>query len=206
VCVELIDQAIGIASPDEPEDASVRLVHGPALARHVVVHRPVGLGGVPQQSDQAHGVAVLLRFEKGEVETAVRVELTGHVTGLGERRAVVGGACHPLDHLVVELGERASGGPLLKHLPELVDLDQVIDVELGDEVPATRPIDELALSFKDAQGLANRRDADSNALRDFLLAHPLSGDEIPRDHGVSQPADGVLVGRVRTAGRRLHGQ
>lgn len=57
--------------------------------RRVVVHRSIGLGGVPEQPDDTRGVHHVGRFQQSEMEPSIRFQLSRHVATLGSHGALV---------------------------------------------------------------------------------------------------------------------
>ncbi len=97
-----------------------------------------------------------------------------------------------------------AGSPLLEQPPEVVDLLQIRDPQLGDEVAAPREVADLTLLLEHAQRLTNRRDADSQRLGHLLLGNPLPGPQLTSDDRAAQGVERMLAGRARAGRGRDH--
>ena len=107
----------------------------------------------------------------------------------------LGGQVDPLVGVGVELRQGPARRPTLDQPAQVVDLVQVVEVELGDEVAAPRPVGELTLLLEHRQRFAHRRQADPEPLGDLLLAHPVAWFQLARDEGVAEAFDRMLGGR-----------
>src|SRR5262249_41732765 len=100
----------------------------------------------------------------------------------------------PLQRLLVVQRRRPPRRPVLEQRPQLVDLAQVLEVQLGDEVAAARPVGELALLLERGQRFAHRGEADPAPLGGLLLADPLAGPQLAGDDRPPQLLERVLSG------------
>ncbi len=69
---------------------------------------------------------------------------------------------------------------------------QVVEVELGDEVAAPRPVGELALLLEHGQRFPHGGEAEPEPLGDLLLPHPLARLQLTGDEGVAEALDRML--------------
>ena len=83
-------------------------------------------------------------------------------------------------------GQRPAGQVVLDERPEVVDLLEIVEVELGHAVAAVRDIGDVALGLEHPQGLTHRDPADPQGRGEVLLAHGGSRRDVaaedPRAH------------------------
>src|SRR6185312_1783545 len=151
-------------------------------------------GRVPEQPHDAHRVDLVGRFQHREVEAPVGLQLIADVATLDRLLAVARRQGDPLVGIAVELRQRPARRPPLDQPAQVIDLAQVVEVELGDEVAASRPVGELALLLEHRQRFAHRRQAQSEPLGDLLLAHLLARSQLAGDEGVTEAFYRVLGG------------
>ncbi len=102
--VQFGDEVIGVADRHRIDDPRMGFERVDPVGRVVVVERPVRFGRVPEQAHDPHRVGLVGRFQHGEVEAAVGLELGGDVAALDRLLAVPGRQRDPLVGVVVELG------------------------------------------------------------------------------------------------------
>lgn len=205
VRIEFGNELVGRSATSRVEDAIVGRDRSTTLLRRVVVQGAVGLRGVPQLADDAHGMDLTGRLEHRDVEPPVRLQLGQDVPGLGRLDTIPGRQRDPLESIVVERRRRRACGTLFEDPSKLVDLLQVLDVELGDEVPATGAIRGLPLLLECRQRLADRCHADTEAFGDLLLQGVLARTEIAGDDRPAQGVQNVLGRGPESHLGRVHG-
>jgi len=101
--VQFSDQVVGVAGLHRVDDPRVGFERVDPIGRVVVVERAVCFGRVPKQAHDAHRVDLVGRFQDGEVEAPVGLQLGGDVAALDRLLAVPRRQGDPLEGVGVEL-------------------------------------------------------------------------------------------------------